>query len=139
MLRSRLCVTALRCLSCSRLLFLLLCLAFQRGAPLHKLLQRVRSHILRILVQLDIRIGLLRHNASEDGLSENDLSEELELGVFLHSAWVLYLSVGSETAAASPRVAGCCRRGPAECLDARHPHDKKKDLVHSPFLHEHNH
>lgn len=127
MLRSRICVIALRCLSCSRLLLLLLRLALQRGAPLHKLLQRVRSHVLRILVQLDIRIGLLlRHDASEDGLSENDLSEELELDVFLQSAWVLYLSVGSETAAESPRVVGCCRCGPVECLDARHPHDKKK-------------
>lgn len=132
MLRSRICVIALRCLSCSRLLLLLLRFAFQRGAPLHKLLQRVRSHVLRILVQLDIRIGLLlRHDASEDGLSENDLceddlSEELELDVFLQSAWVLYLSVGSETAAESPRVVGCCRCGPVECLDARHPHDKKK-------------
>lgn len=127
MLRSRICVIALRCLSCSRLLLLLLRFAFQRGAPLHKLLQRVRSHVLRILVQLDIRIGLLlRHDASEDGLSENDLSEELELDVFLQSAWVLYLSMGSETAAESPRVVGCCRCGPVECLDARHPHDKKK-------------
>lgn len=94
---------------------------------MHKLLQRVRSHVLRILVQLDIRIGLLlRHDASEDGLSENDLSEELELDAFLQSAWVLYLSVGSETATESPRVVGCCRCGPVECLDARHPHDKKK-------------
>lgn len=132
MLRSRICVIALRCLSCSRLLLLFLRLAFQRGAPLHKLLQRVRSHVLRILVQLDIRIGLLlRHDASEDGLSENDLSEddlseELELDAFLQSAWVLYLSVGSETATESPRVVGCCRCGPVECLDARHPHDKKK-------------
>lgn len=74
MLRSRIFIIALRCLSCSRLLLLLLRLAFQRGAPLYKLLQRVRSHVLRILVQLDVRIGLLRHDTSED-----DLSEEIEL------------------------------------------------------------